>query len=67
MRKPVTAAAIQFNITLGELDRNLAKAEAALRRAADRGAELAVLPEMWSSGYAYRRLTELAAATPQVL
>ena len=67
MRKPVTAAAIQFNITLGELDRNLAKAEAALRRAADRGAELAVLPEMWSSGYAYRRLPELAAATPQVL
>jgi omega-amidase len=67
MRKPVTAAAIQFNITLGEPDRNLAKVEAALRRVAARGAELAVLPEMWSSGFAYKKLPELAAATPRVL
>ena len=41
----INAAAIQFNITLGEIDRNLAKAEAALRRVAAQGAQLAVLPE----------------------
>jgi predicted amidohydrolase len=67
MRRAVNAAAIQFNITLGEIDRNLAKAEAALRRVAARGAELAVLPEMWSSGFAYKKLPELATATPRVL
>lgn len=67
MERKVTTAAIQFNITLGEIDRNLAKAEAALRRAAARGAQLAVLPEMWSAGFAYRKLPELAAETPRVL
>ncbi|TLM66572.1 MAG: carbon-nitrogen family hydrolase [Deltaproteobacteria bacterium] len=66
-QRTVTAAAIQFNITLGEIDRNLAKAEAALRRVAARGAQLAVLPEMWSSGFAYKKLPELAAQTPRVL
>ncbi|HKL25081.1 MAG TPA: carbon-nitrogen family hydrolase [Desulfuromonadales bacterium] len=67
MQATVHAAAIQFNITLGEIDGNLAKAEEALRRVAARGAQLAVLPEMWSSGYAYRKLPELATATPRVL
>ena len=67
MERKVTAAAIQFNITLGEIDRNLAKAEAALRRVAEQGAQLAVLPEMWSAGFAYRKLAELAAETPRVL
>jgi predicted amidohydrolase len=67
MDRKVIAAAIQFNITLGEIDRNLAKAEAALRRVAARGARLAVLPEMWSGGFAYKKLAELAAETPRVL
>src|SRR5512134_3297350 len=67
MERKVTAAAIQFNITLGEIDRNLAKAEAALRRVAAKGAQLAVLPEMWSAGFAYKKLPELAAQTPRVL
>ena len=67
MERKVTAAAIQFNITLGEIDRNLAKAEVALRRVAEKGAQLAVLPEMWSAGFAYKKLAELAAETPRVL
>jgi len=67
MERKVTVAAIQFNITLGEIDRNLAKVEAALRRVAAQGAQLAVLPEMWSAGFAYRKLTTLAEETPRVL
>jgi len=67
MDRKLGAAAIQFNITLGEIDRNLAKAEAALRRVAAKGAQLAVLPEMWSAGFAYKKLPELAAQTPRVL
>jgi len=67
MERKVTVAAIQFNITLGEIDRNLAKVETALRRVAAQGAQLAVLPEMWSAGFAYRKLTTLAGETPRVL
>ncbi|HEX5773017.1 MAG TPA: carbon-nitrogen family hydrolase, partial [Geomobilimonas sp.] len=32
-----------------------------------KGAQLAVLPEMWSAGFAYKKLPELAAQTPRVL
>ncbi|MCK4536567.1 MAG: carbon-nitrogen family hydrolase [Desulfuromonadales bacterium] len=67
MERIVKAAAIQFNITLGEIDRNLDKAADALLRVNAENAQLAVLPEMWSGGYAYRKLPELAAQTPRVL
>jgi len=65
--KTLRAAAIQFNIELGYTDANLDTATAALRKAAQGGAKLAVLPEMWSCGYDYRNLTELAKETPRVL
>ena len=67
MENNLKVAAIQFNITLGNIDRNLAKVEAALNRVTSRGAQLAVLPEMWSSGYDYKRLARHAAETPRVI
>lgn len=67
MEKKLCVAAIQFNITLGEIDRNLAKAVEALKRVAKQGVQLAVLPEMWSAGYDYKRLSKHAEATPRVL
>jgi predicted amidohydrolase len=67
MHQSVKVAAIQFNIALGEIEQNLAKAHAALRRVADQGAQLAVLPEMWSAGYDYKRLARHAAETPRVV
>ena len=65
--KQITCSAIQFNISIGYIDANLDKATAALQRVANRGAQLAVLPEMWSCGYDYRNLKELATETPRVL
>ncbi len=65
--KQLTCAAIQFNINLGYIDANLDKATAALQRVAQQGAQLAVLPEMWSCGYDYRNLADLASETPRVL
>jgi len=65
--KQLTCSSIQFNITLGYIDANLDKATAALQRVAARGAQLAVLPEMWSCGYDYRNLKALAKETPRVL
>lgn len=63
----INAAAIQFNVKLGDVDANLAHARAALRRAADGGAQLAVLPEMWSTGFDYRNLNELALRTEGIV
>jgi omega-amidase len=63
----ITAAAIQFNVKQGDVDANLAYVRAALKRAADQGAQLAVLPEMWSSGFAYRNLNELALRTAGIV
>lgn len=60
-------AAIQFNIKLGKVDANLRQATNALTRVAAQGADLAVLPEMWSCGYDYRHLKALAEETPAVL
>ena len=65
--KQLLCASIQFNITLGYIDANLDTATAALQRVAQQGARLAVLPEMWSCGYDYRNLPELAKETPRVL
>ncbi len=67
MNSTVHASAIQFNIALGDVETNRDKALAALERVAAKGAELAVLPEMWSTGYDYRRLPQLAQETPRVI
>ena len=66
MNRKICAAAVQFNITLGGVETNLAKALAGLERVQARGARLAVLPEMWSSGYDYKHLSQLAEETPRV-
>jgi len=65
--KKLCGSAVQFNISLGDINANLDKATGALQRVADRGAQLAVLPEMWSCGYDYRNLADLAKQTPRVL
>jgi len=56
----IKAAAIQFNVKQGDVDANLAYVRKALARVAAQGANLAVLPEMWSSGFSYKNLNELA-------
>ncbi len=63
----ITAAAIQFNIKPGDVDANLAYVRAALKRASDQGAQLAVLPEMWSSGFSYKNLATLAMRTADIV
>lgn len=46
-----TAACAQFHVRRGDVDQNLASAETALRAAANAGAELVVLPEMWTTSF----------------
>ena len=65
--KQLVGAAVQFNVSVGYVDANLDKVRAALQRVAGRDVKLAVLPEMWSSGYDYRNLEALAGETPRVV
>lgn len=67
MTRSITAASIQFHIAFGDVDANLARALAGLRRAGEKGASLAVLPEMWSTGYDYKNLAAQAEQTPRVI
>lgn len=53
-------ACIQFNVRFGKVEENYTRVEAFLRDAASQGAEIAVLPEMWNTGYALERLPEIA-------
>lgn len=66
MNAGICASAIQFPIVAGDVDANLKQARIAIQRAHTHGAHLAVLPEMWSSGYDYKRLPTLADATPRI-
>jgi len=67
MQENLKVAAVQFNIALGLIDRNLKKVETALGRIAKQGVQLVVLPEMWSTGYDYKRLASHASETPRVV
>ncbi len=67
MNSPFRAAALQFPIRMGDVDANAARAFALLREAAERGATLCVLPEMWSTGFSYENLRALCGTTPGLL
>jgi predicted amidohydrolase len=67
MVRPFKAAVLQFRIDMGAVAANLGRALALLRQAAERGASLCVLPEMWSTGFAYDSLPSLARTTPEIL
>src|SRR5436190_3517001 len=53
-------AAIQMQVISGEPRKNMVRAEAMLSEAAQQGARAALLPELWTVGYALDRFNELA-------
>jgi omega-amidase len=61
------AASIQFNVRQGDVDANLAYLRNALPRVADQGGQLVVLPEMWSTGFAYKNLAELSLRSEAIV
>lgn len=67
MPSPFQAAALQFPIEMGGVDANASRAFGLLREAVRAGASLCVLPEMWSTGFAYDRLLSLCGSTPGIL
>jgi predicted amidohydrolase len=53
-------AAIQMEVVSGEPRKNMVRAEAMLNEAARQGAQAALLPELWTTGYALEHFEELA-------
>ncbi|MBO4209201.1 hydratase [Micromonospora echinofusca] len=53
-------AGVQFEPVFGDLDANIARTTSWIRRAADRGARLVVLPEAASAGYVFADRAEAA-------
>ncbi|OES45408.1 carbon-nitrogen family hydrolase [Domibacillus iocasae] len=53
-------ACLQMNITFGDPEANYDRAANFLKKASDAGCELAVLPELWTTGYDLTRLDEIA-------
>ena len=58
---------LQFPLELAEPGKNLDQVKIGLESLHRTDRALIVLPEMWSTGFAYGRLTELAASTAEIL
>ncbi|KYG59785.1 carbon-nitrogen family hydrolase [Planococcus maritimus] len=53
-------ACVQMDIAFGDPETNFQRVKNYLEEAAENGAEIIVLPEMWNTGYALTQLEELA-------
>lgn len=58
---------LQMGITKGDPEANLAKVRLFAERAHKEAVDILLLPEMWSSGFAYRMMPGLAEKTPAIL
>ena len=64
---PCFGGFLQIDVELGAVDANLARVETGLRQLAPTSPGIVALPELWASGFAYGKLPELAARTPELL
>lgn len=60
------ATAIQFDIVLGDIDANLSYVLSEIKSLPE-DVKVVALPEMWSTGYSWRKLGKLAERTPEIL
>ena len=56
---------VQMDILFGDPEGNIAKAIPLIRQSAENGAKVVVLPELWTTGYSYDNLREVAASHMQ--
>jgi predicted amidohydrolase len=65
--RPFTAGVVQFDVKTGDTESNLAVALGKTDELSDQGADLVVLPEMWSCGFDNRNLNEHAEDLPAIM
>lgn len=63
----LTAAVCQFDIAVGDVDKNVSTGLAAAENACKSGAQLVVLPELWSCGYDGEKIAAHARKTPEII
>ena len=63
----IKSAIIQFDVRRGDVTWNVKTVKRRIGAVAEQGARLVVLPEMWSTGFANKRLQDLSETTPQIL
>lgn len=51
---------IQLQVAFGDVEKNFSRVEELVREAANKGAEVVILPEMWNTSYALEKLEGLA-------
>jgi predicted amidohydrolase len=62
------AGLIQFDVKTGDIDANLISVINSILRLGEKGAQIAVLPELWSAGFdSPSKIKEQAKQTPQIL
>ncbi|MFV9690465.1 MAG: carbon-nitrogen family hydrolase [Desulfobacteria bacterium] len=65
--KPLHAGVIQLDVKSGDVYANLKKAREHIKKLADSGVRVMVLPEMWSTGFVNEDTDRLSQSTPGVL
>lgn len=65
--KKFKAGILQFDVRLGGVEENFKTARAGISSLGSRGAEMVVLPEMWSCGFDNENLETHAEKTPEIL
>jgi predicted amidohydrolase len=63
----VTVSLAQIDIALGRPEENLAKVEGMIAEASQKGSQVILLPELWSTGYDLERAQEHARTTERLL
>lgn len=63
----LTISLAQIDIALGRPEENLAKVEVMIAEASQRGSQIILLPELWSTGYDLERAEEHARTTERLL
>jgi omega-amidase len=70
MKNPatITAGLIQFDVKTGDIDANLTSVINGIHRLVEKGAQIALLPELWSAGFDSPSMTkEQAKQTPRII
>ncbi len=63
----LTISLAQIDIALGRPEENLAKVEGMIAEASQRGSQIVLLPELWSTGYDLERAEEHTRTTERLL
>jgi predicted amidohydrolase len=64
----IIAGLIQFDVKTGDIDANLTSVISGIQRLGEKGAQIAVLPELWSAGYdSPAKTKEQANKTPRII